>query len=346
MADGINNYSFDFETEAEALRQSLPWWKRKKILLAEVNVSEDKSGTVDVDLLHLAGDDRPKKKLLPDIRREIDKQFKAEPYFGSYEKSVAYAQMYNFVFFRTNSPFNACLGEDNTSLMQLFTLYHETGHALITGGPRIDKTHPYGECAADAYAALRFLRRFGDDAKPIISMISWKRTYNAVNFLDTTHLTTTVLDKIIADSATRDFSKLSEAQTIKLAAEYAKKWMPEDAAFEASRMIFTQGDQINFPLLASTCLGSSDNFAFYIGAKFFQPFLQPEGIVRDDETIQIPDDERQKYAAMIEQRASGISLRDIVNPAAKKPEAGPQQPLIETLKVSRPRGQKQFIYKP
>src|SRR5262249_35008223 len=117
----------------------------------------------------------------------------------------------HFICLRTDEKYIHSLGDENEPLLRLFTLLHETTHALIPTDDDLE-----GEWAADAYAAIRLMQRFGKKAVPLLSEISWHRAYTAVCSEDnhTGHLTTAVLDKIIADSASRDFSRLDHDQTV------------------------------------------------------------------------------------------------------------------------------------
>ena len=331
MTEDISNYTFDFDKEVDDLRHSLGFANRSGILFADVNVSAG-----HVKIKSIKGGWLSKALSSSDVRHEANQQYKKKPNFSSYCSTDD-----RYIFLRENDSFNESFGEKNKSPMLLFSLYHETGHALIPS-PSVDDDHPFGECAADAYAALRLFQRFGQEAGPLLSMISWHRTLEAVGD-STSHLSTAALDKIIADSAHRDFSKLTADETIALAITYAKEWTPEPSMLSAVRKVFRHEGQIKLEVFSETCLATSNNFAFYIGAKFFQPFLQPEGVSQNGTTIQLFDDDKREYAAALQERAATLSLSKIFKKAAAKPTAEP--PLTELLKVSLPKGQKQFFIK-
>jgi hypothetical protein len=229
--------------------------------------------------------------------------------------------------------------------MRLHALWHEEGHVLNPDGPDVDDDHPLQECAADAYVALRFFQRFGPDANAFLSMFSWLRAFKASAVVDTTHLTTTVLDKIIADSAYEDFSNLTADQTIERAKKYAEEWTPSEIILsEARKSIEHEGSRVKLSLLRSTCLSSPVNdFSFYVfGMKVFQPWLA-DGVIINGEVTQISDDSRREVDATIKERASGMTLSDIFKKSGDRPANEP--PLTETVKVTLPAKQKQLAVK-
>jgi len=197
------------------------------------------------------------------------------------------------------------LGEENKQLMDLFTLYHEAGHAL-TASFLMSERIVQKECTADAYAALRMLQRFGNDAVPLLSMISGLRASEAIA-KDSSHLTTTVLDKIILDSAHVDFSKLTHAETVQLAKNYAKTLTPKARTLARADTIFKQEDALADPS------SRMDDFSFYILAKAAQPIKQND------------------VRTAIEMRLSTMHLHDVFNTKAPFPETAGS--LAEALKI-------------
>jgi len=346
MTDDINNYAFTFKKEARYLARSLgPNGNDVYFVETDAAQQEDSNGdTPKVNPGRIIG------------KRRLFKSFKnisaaREAVISTYSKVSGALSSGDIPFdLKTKKAdghiismlkdeySTGIFGEEKKPLMRLFTLYHETAHALIPG-PEPDNEHPLSESAADAYAALLFFQRFGNDAGDFLSMVSWSRAFYAISG-KTSHLTTTVLDKIIADSAHEDFSKLTPAETIERATAYAKEWTPEASVISAARPFFVQDKGINIALLAKTCLASpSNDFAFYIGAKLFQPFLQPEGVEFNGKAMQLTDGARQQFTDLIEKHAAHTSLSEIFN-ATAKPEAEP--PLTTLLKVSCPKNKKPF----
>jgi len=106
--------------------------------------------------------------------------------------------------------------------MRAFTLDHEIGHVKCARG---SDGGNMGESIADAYATIRQIQRFGADAAGLLSVQVLKR--QAALFLlpedKAIHYTAPVMQKIIADSAQVDFSKLDAAETLRLASEYGQR---------------------------------------------------------------------------------------------------------------------------
>ena len=345
MTDDISKYTFDFTKEAGDLIRDMGS-KGKNILFVETDVTQPGGDNAppQVTPRRIIGDEELKRENGAGAAAYVTAYYNENPKRSSRVFTLRENGdgniMGHIIALRKNEGSVRIFGTENESLMHLWILYHETGHALLPEGPNVDKDHPFKEYTADAYAALRFFQRFGREAADLLSMISWNRAYDAVTAGNTDNLTTPVLDKIIADSEHRDFSQMSPAETIELADRYAKEWTPEVPVLTSLRSVFAQGMKISFSPLAETCLAAPDIFSFYVGAKFFQPFLHPDGIVYDGQTIQMPDEDRQHYAAAFNARASGTGLREIFGPAALKSKM--ELPLVAAVKVSRPKGQKPF----
>jgi len=224
---------------------------------------------------------------------------------------------------REKESFTAAFGVDKEPFMRLFGLLHETGHALIHASkPTPD--NPYSECVADAYAALSCFQRFGNDAAELLSLVSWSRVLKSV-VSDTKHLTTPVLDKIIADSAGEDFSKLSQADIIERAESYAKDWTPRAPVLAATRPDFVQNGPVNFRQLAEKCFSpASNDFSFYLGERLVRPYLKDQdGITYEGTKVWFPDEYRREMAATIRERNGGQSMQERFNAAMTQPEAAP-----------------------
>ena len=336
--DNISSYRFDFRKEVTDLRRRLGH-KTDNIYFLEIDVSQSKNGssTLSVKPRHLIGD--------PDLEEEaVDGAilfYNKNPSHGSVHFDVKINEkiISHEVNIRRSEPFYEVFGKKNKDLMRLFMLYHETAHALISDLSITDNHHPFMECAADAYAALSLFQQFGPEAKNILSMVSWLRSYDALHG-DTSHLTSPVLDKIITDSSKRDFSNLTSNEMIKLARNYATAWTPKSNTIRSARKSFGgKGRSTDITdLLSSTCLSSSASaLAFYVGAKVAHPYLQPEGFIKNPQAVQFSDEMRQQYASAIEERTKAFNAR------AKKSAA--KLHLTEPLKVSLPRGQRQLVIK-
>ena len=345
MAEDISNYTFDFQKEVDVLRQEFG--------ARDEGIAYFRAEVVRHGMLH--------KKVRVYFHDEIGGAPEASAYFresitedyiAEPNKSSIYVPMDDVydpsaraVVLKEKDPLVTRFGKKNEEMMKLFVLYHETGHALIRCAAA-EEDYPYGECAADAYAALRLLQRFGPAAEPLLSMISWSRAYDAING-STDHLTTSVLDKIVSDSAVRDFSKLSSDDTIDLADKYAEDWTPGAPSLISARHAFAAVNTdgwVNHRLLAETCLSDpAYSLTFYITAKYLQPLLQRKGIALDGGKIKLSRRKRKKYAAAIAEQAGETRLCDVFQLAISRDAEGPS--INDTLKVTRPAGQRKFIIK-
>jgi hypothetical protein len=201
---------------------------------------------------------------------------------------------------------------------QILSFDHEMGHLVTPTGHDIR----LNESSADAYMALRLFQRQGEAAADILSRFSDKRARDI--FTDSTYdsyLTGPVIDKIIKDSKAIDFKLLSPEETAKLASRYARENHPEydairRACIERSQYKYLQS-ALQYPsshndiprLLAATVLASEHSLSFYIGARFFQPFLQAEGTYWADKKIILPDSLREELHANITERAKYFNLQ-------------------------------------
>ena len=354
MMDDINSYTFDFKKEVNRLRRTLPR-RNNHFLFVESKFVESKSDDISAKIVHQQVMSHWFLKLFHNGGKQVDSLHEKDVFLRSFHKEIAFGHLVSLV---KNRGLPDMLGEENMQLMQLFTLYHETAHGLINRDSEENDDHPFRESTADAYAALCFFQRFGSSAENILSMISWQRSINAF-FGETSNVTTTVLDKIIVDSASCDFSKLSSEETVELARTYAKEWTPKASVLSAAMPFLTQEYGLRLSSIRRTCLASVNDFAFYIGAKFFQPLMHPGGVTMDGRTTKLTDKKRLSYIQDIEERASTMTFRDIFNSVSAK--ASTVQTSVETkfmngslkaepslteyLKVALPAGQEHFTSK-
>lgn len=354
--DDINNYIFDFEGEIETLWDIFPK-DSGLFLFIESKIAKSRDGNeVRIDSQKVISNQPVREEFLEAVRNYIKLNFECDSELSSFHTPLS-NNVYSghLISLRETDISTEIFGEEKRSLMRLFNLFHETGHSLID----MDDINAR-ESAADAYTAICFFQRFGSDAKDFLSQTSWLRSFETL-VGNTNHLTIPVLDKIIADSATRDFSKLSPEETMQLSKTYAEEWTPEASVLSIARPILTKHkSNVKIALFGDTCLSSSaDNLSFYVGSKFLQPFLNPEGIVFNDRASRLTEDKRKVYAQIIKERAFGITLRDVFNPITAKPEKfltaqtslktkfmksslKAEPPLTTYLKVALPAGQKHF----
>ncbi len=104
-------------------------------------------------------------------------------------------------------------------MSEAFIFDHETAHLLCKKG--LDDNENLRECVADAYAVIRHIQRFGKDSAAIRKLID-KRAVGLTLCGAGEHFTGAVVEKIIADSLTVDFSALTPEQTAERAQKYAE----------------------------------------------------------------------------------------------------------------------------
>ena len=336
MTGSIGDYNFYFEKEAESLLHSLGQ-PGENILFVETEVITAAGSPLQLNFPRAVGDERLKSELLSKIQQDIKSEYDRIPTLNSFQRYISHGNEghYPYISFREKGRAAEILGETNSQLMRLFKLYHETGHALIPCDPLS------AEFAADAYAALRLLQRFGDEARPFLSMLSWARAVGSV-FNGADHLTTTVLDKIIADSALhKNFSGLSPDATITLAKTYARDWKPAGTIIiEAENTLVQARDGKIFKpdLLAATCLSSPVNdFTFYIATRIIKPYLDMDEVVCNGDAACLTGKQKDDYRAVIADRM----LAGIFNQNAARETL----PLISPPAVILPRGQTRLVYK-
>lgn len=222
------------------------------------------------------------------------------------------------------------------------SFYHELGHLLCKHGFDIDKDNALGESCADAYAALRLLQRYGDDARGLIARTSWRR---AAKFLENNageYLTTPVTVRILADAADGQLAALSPAQTVAAAEDYARRYRPDRHQIEDIRRVFAQDRYTFFPdqartcqkleHLAHTCLNHADTFSFRIGALVLNPFLHEDGGDFGTQRVRLNGTVRENLSRAIEGRGLAPLCASLQKDLMRQPSAGTaKRPLVVTF---------------
>lgn len=349
VADDINNYNFDFAQEAEALRRELGALL-DKTLFVNVDITGSDSLDAQAVLSQVIGDERLAAYNLSGIYTAITKTYSDDPGKSStkYRMDLGDGAAAHAIVINNGNPYEGILGEENRSLLGLFFFYHETAHVLISGNkPEKEENDPFLECAADAYAALHLLQRFGRKAAPLLSMISWYRSYAVIAEQDTAHLSTTVLDRIIADSASHDFSRLTPVRMIELAEAYAKEGTPAPVMLSRARSVLRDAWEHTSPdeahLILDAALRSKSELVRYIGAKYFAPFMQPQGVDFDGEKFRYSRQAQNHYRALIERRASINNMPKIARLLKAFNKRAPAKSLADYTKVA-PAGRGPFTF--
>jgi len=118
----------------------------------------------------------------------------------------------------TKSSSNACSARYTEEMDAVTTFDHEIGHLVVKNG--FSDNYHLAECAADAYAALRHVQRYGMDTD---FLEYYDRSYNVIQELIPIHYTNAVLQKALRLAEERDISRLSLRETAELAATIAKE---------------------------------------------------------------------------------------------------------------------------
>lgn len=113
----------------------------------------------------------------------------------------------------------------------LFTLDHELGHIVIKDPVMTGENEQYmvsvGESIADAFAVIRHYQRYGLDSDSKASITDpWARVAALGLHGDNEHFTTTMLEEIIRQKNTIDYTRLTPQQTIEVARRFATEYTP------------------------------------------------------------------------------------------------------------------------
>jgi len=113
-------------------------------------------------------------------------------------------------------------GPGNTKEMwSLFVLDHELGHRILRNGSYANaSSRHHAECAADAYAMLRHIQRFGKDTN-FVKNYAGRRSNLLVLYGDTKHYSKFTVDRVIELARETDVTGLSLQETAELAAKIA-----------------------------------------------------------------------------------------------------------------------------
>lgn len=171
---------------------------------------------------------------------------------------------------------------------------HEFGHMTVEGAYYYSNRHSpteiiYAEGAADVYAGLRHISRFGGSGDDI-RYLSWQRSKHLVENGHTSHFTSLSLDKLADLADAYDLSGLSAHQAIELSARIASETAPHAATLkEASRFlphINPQDVQVKGyesalkPLGDKILHGDMDYMAAKIADRFLSPFLMEQVVFK------------------------------------------------------------------
>jgi hypothetical protein len=345
MTEDIQNYKFDFMHEANLLKSRMGDPINYIALMdVEAEPSDNLRFPPDVKIPNMFAGQNVTPEMIESFKRRVTQYYEDPAAGGSATQLHAAAVNGNniSVVALAKSPEDTIFGEKYAELMRLSELLHEVGHV------RYDSQEPpTADIAADSYMALSFLARFGRNALPFLSQISWMRSYEALSG-DTSHLTSFALDKIIVDYEAGTLTDFSESNIAALAKSYAGDWTPKQQALAdmSKKFASIMHDAASMKkggmhaLLSQTFLSSPNAISRYTAAKVMLPLMQP-GATYSGGTIEIPEAREFQRIMRGEQAKTGLSA-DFDSQAARQVDA---PTMIRMLHYHRAPG-KPLQYKP
>jgi len=350
MTEDITGYKFDFAKEALQILRELGDADRL-ITFAEVGINRRRDEPAEILQITEGRFTQAVSNFIKDLYRE-------NPGIGSCHGMIdPFFGLGEFVSLYKDEAGIGAFGKKYKDLLRLLILYHEAGHIAISQ----DYSKAKNECAADAYAAIRLLQRFGNDAVPLLSMWSWFRAWNAALHGDREHLSTIVIDHIIDKARQGNYDGLTHDQVVKYARDYARFAGPSERELRKLKKAFKKiPEQEKYtPAMAHSILEaglrSKSQLAFYIAAKFFTPFMNPEGVEFYQQLSRYDAEMQNHYKTLIESRAGINQIPQVARRLGYKPASRlrrafskqvkrSQVNVMSSLQVSVPAGQERFSF--
>ncbi len=325
-----NAYHFDARDEVGKLLADYPdLAKRLIVAVIKIKAENDNSFIVQKFL-------SSKLAVSQDDKSGVEKHVTdCTIYTKNQGSSIAHSAKHgvNVIVLREPDTFHDKIPADQFEQSKAFVLYHEAGHVLIEGGFCPDVL--YREHLADAFATIRMLQKF-DDVQGVINNISWSRAFNSVDSTIASHMTTCMIDRILADSERYDFKKLTPDKTIAVAEDYAFVSMPKPAEVDQTIRLYREQPVRCLPpsapkkltaeqrlkcvyAFANAALGADNNYPFYIGARICAPVLSKETA----NILGMPEDIQSRMRSQFTDKAQRCGLPVLAaciatNPVAKK----------------------------
>lgn len=193
----------------------------------------------------------------------------------------------------TGRPFGIVAGKKtNDEMDALFAFNHELGHLVVPAGrpgvgPYFEKLFEMSpalhEAAADAYAVIRHLQKYGKDSGPV-NHSSLRRAMDVIHHDTPEYYTAFTIEAVLADKEKIAAAKLTPEQTVEAAEKYAQRYVPSAEQIEAMRKDFallkgelykvSKGNLAPFKKLAEITLDEkSSPMTFYLGNRILGAFL-------------------------------------------------------------------------
>jgi len=296
-------YIFDFAREVSAFYRDHPDQKRKIYFIDAATMP----GSV------CRGDETDEDEVEVLLRSNAGVfESNKQAYEGSSRSDFYLHQGYGTICLNLtrNSQRNLLGYEAGTDVSDVFVFDHEIGHLLCKNG--LAKTN-LRECVADAYATIRHIQRFGQDSAAIRRLVD-KRAVELVFGDGVEHFTAPVVEKILADSAKMDFSKLTPTETVALAERYAienpvdpdmtRRIAQDFKTLESGFPRLLKGDFTVIRLLDELVRNSNDPHFFKWGAVAVRALLEGDVNVNGERPPRPQGPEWTELRARLDDRAS------------------------------------------
>ncbi|MBI1216692.1 MAG: hypothetical protein GC185_12850 [Alphaproteobacteria bacterium] len=183
----------------------------------------------------------------------------------------------------TPLPFKLFTGKDDPGEMEAMAVFdHELGHLVVRGG-YYSEDPCFRECAADSFAVLRHIQRYGDKSEAI-ERAGWRRAFDFVMSGDAGHFTTLAIDEIAHIKDDLDIAAMTPEQTAKLAMRVSLEHTPHPDITEACAASFapvrkamqqTRSLETGMALLAEIALANDSAYYTYkIASRVLKPFIE------------------------------------------------------------------------
>jgi hypothetical protein len=185
----------------------------------------------------------------------------------------------------TPLPFKLFTGQNDPNEMEAMAVFdHELGHLVVRGG-YYSEDPCFRECAADSFAVLRHLQRYGEKSEAI-ERAGWRRAFDFVMSGDAGHFTTLVIDEIksIKDKDRLNIAAMTPEQTARLAMRVALEHTPHPdvtdavaASFSPVRAMMQKTGNLErgMEMLAEIALANDSAYYTYkIASRVLKPFLE------------------------------------------------------------------------
>jgi hypothetical protein len=154
-----------------------------------------------------------KKDLLSDMK-QMDQVENSSCYVPCHKAMLLYTQQHKYPFLDRRA---------SQAMETMFVFDHEMGHAVIPNAGYFDGKNK-AECIADAYAVIRHLQRYGAGSAAIDMLVQQRAFQFIFRRGRASHLTSPVVEQILARRHEIAWDSLTPAETTKLAWRFAMEY--------------------------------------------------------------------------------------------------------------------------